>query len=148
MDLNPKGRGQGNKALGVAVALASARSHGMCEGCGAFTGGKLDPHHRQARGMGGVYRAAETVANNVRNLLMLCRPCHDKTEADSTWRECLGLGWRIPKWVEDPWEVPAYIHTVNGTGWWILTGDGGYQWSPRDKSLSYQLMPIERNDVE
>lgn len=114
--------------LETARLLARARSYGLCEGCREYTGGKLDPHHRQARGSGGVHRQAAEVANHVCNLLALCRVCHDKTEAGDTWAETEGLGWRIPKWVRDPWSVPAYIFTVNGRGWWLLTEEGGYKW--------------------
>lgn len=114
--------------LETARLLARARSYGLCEGCSQHTGGKLDPHHRQARGSGGVHRQAAQVANHVCNLLALCRPCHDKTEAGDTWRETEGMGWRIPKWVANPHEIPALIFTVNGRGWWKLTPDGGYEW--------------------
>ena len=114
--------------LATSKALARARSYGLCEGCGLPARSRLDPHHRQARGSGGVHRQAAEVANDVRNLLALCRVCHDKTEAGDTWAETEGLGWRIPKWVPDPFAVPAYIFTVNGRAWWLLTEDGGYKW--------------------
>lgn len=135
--------------LDVARAMGQARCYGMCEGCGRFVGiALLDPHHRQARGSGGVFRAAAEIANDVRNLLMFCRPCHDKTEHESTWRSCVGLGWRIPKWVDDPLSVPAYLHTVNGTGWYRLTGDGGYEWINRNKYdlLTYEV-DVERDSL-
>jgi hypothetical protein len=109
--------------------LVLARSWGMCEGCGKF-GKHLDPHHRQARGAGGVHGAAAEVANDVRNLLALCRPgCHDDTENANTWDLSEGLGWRIPHFVEDPLVIPALIHTVNGYAWWFLTDTNGYRWA-------------------
>jgi hypothetical protein len=110
----------------VAKALASARSYGLCEGCGIP--GHLDPHHRMTRGSGGVHGLAAHIANDVRNLLMLCRPCHDRTLADAA--PCIELGWVIERRSGvDPREVPAYIYTVNGKGWWYLTEDGCYRWA-------------------
>jgi hypothetical protein len=106
-----------------------ARSYGLCEGCGTF-GATLDVHHRLARGAGGVRRAAAEAANDVRNLLALCRhPCHERTEHADTWRECAALGWRFRHGLIDPRETPAYLFTVNGKGWWYLTENGGYRWA-------------------
>jgi hypothetical protein len=111
----------------VAKALASARSYGMCEGCGMFGG--LDAHHRMTRGSGGVHGGASDVSNDVRNILMLCRPCHDMTLTEVGEANLIGLGWVIERRAGvDPREVPAYIYTVNGKGWWHLTEDGGYRW--------------------
>lgn len=110
----------------VAKALAQARSFGLCEGCRAFSA--CDPHHRQTRGSGGVHGAAEKVSNDVRNILMLCRPCHDRTLTDTA--ACIEIGWVIERRAGiDPHGVPALIHTVNGHGWWYLTEDGGYEWA-------------------
>lgn len=109
----------------TAKAIAKARSYGLCEGCGLP--GTLDAHHRMTRGSGGVHRAAAAVSNDPRNLLMLCRVCHDRTLADAA--ACIALGWVIERRAGvDPHEVPAKIHTVNGCGWWRLTADGGYEW--------------------
>jgi hypothetical protein len=123
--------------LRQSAALARERSWGRCEGCGLPIHGRLDPHHRQARQAGGVHRAAAVIANDVRNLLALCRPCHDGTEDAERWQECIGLGWRIPKAHRDPLNVPALIHTVNGYGWWLLTEDGGYRWV--DRALDWRI---------
>jgi hypothetical protein len=124
--------------LEVSRALVRARSWGKCEGCGKF-GLHLDPHHRQARGAGGVHGEAAAVANEVRNLLALCRTCHDETEHAETWELTEAIGWRIPKYVTDPCKVPALIHTVNGYGWHTLTEDAGYRWidSSPDQRISY-----------
>lgn len=112
----------------VAKALAQARSNGLCEGCGIP--GRLDPHHRMTRGSGGVHRAAEAVSNDVRNLLMLCRVCHDQTL--NAAGHCIGIGWVVERRAGiDPRNVPALIYTVNGRGWWYLTEDVGYRWSHR-----------------
>jgi hypothetical protein len=113
--------------LDKARALARARAYGLCEGCRQSYGRGLDPHHRKARGSGGVHRTAAVIANDIRNILALCRPCHDMTEAADTWSETEGKGWRVPSW-GDPFTTPALIHTVNGYGWWLLTESGGYQW--------------------
>lgn len=113
-------------AFDVAKALAQARCYGLCEGC--CLPGPLDPHHRQTRGSGGVHGAAEKVSNDVRNILMLCRPCHDRTLSDAP--RCIEIGWVVERRAGvDPHGVPALIHTVNGHGWWYLTADGGYQWA-------------------
>lgn len=118
--------------------LALARSWGKCEGCGKF-GLKLDPHHRQARGMGGVHGDAAQRANDVRNFLALCRSCHDETEHAQTWDLTEATGWRIPHFVDDALVIPALIHTVNGYAWWDLTQDAGYRWIDSDPSqrISY-----------
>lgn len=118
-----------------AKALALARSYGRCEGCGLA--GRLDPHHRMTRGSGGVHGAAEAVSNDVRNLLMLCRICHDCTLNDAPG--CIRLGWVVERRSgDDPYDVPARIHTVNGYGWWYLTADGGYRW---DDALNLRDQP-------
>lgn len=114
----------------TAKKTAIARSWGQCEGCGADKGMGLDPHHRMTRGMGGVHQAAADVSNDPRNLLMFCRPCHDRTLSASTIAQCIADGWVIERRAGvDPREVPARIRTVNGYGWWYLTEDGGYNWA-------------------
>lgn len=116
--------------LDKARRLVAARSHGACEGCGV-RGQGMDPHHRKARGAGGVHGLAAAVANDVRNLLALCRRCHDTTEDGSTWRETQARGWRLTQW-QEVHTTPALLHTVNGHGWWLLTDDGGYLWVDMD----------------
>ena len=130
----------------VAKALASARSYGLCEGC--RIPGHLDPHHRMTRGSGGVHGAADGVSNDVRNLLMLCRICHDSTLADAPG--CIAIGWVIERRAGvDPRDVPALIHTVNGYGWWYLTENGGYRWAD-DLNLQpdYRITYKIKNDQE
>lgn len=110
----------------IAKAMAQARCWGICEGCGLP--GRLDPHHRMTRGSGGVHGAAYDVSNDPRNLLMLCRICHDRTLADAG--ACIKVGWVIERRAGvDPREVPAKIHTVQGYGWWFLTEVGTYRWA-------------------
>lgn len=132
----------------VAKALAQARCMGMCEGCGMF--GALDAHHRMTRGSGGVHRAASDISNDVRNILMLCRPCHDQTLTDVGAANCIGLGRVIERRAGvDPRDVPAYIYTVNGKGWWYLREDGGYQWADDlNLRVGYQLNYKIENDEE
>lgn len=120
-----------------AKSLAQARSYGRCEGCGLS--GLLDPHHRMTRGSGGVHGAAEAVSNDVRNLLMLCRPCHDSTLSAAP--EAIEVGWVVERRSgDDPYDVPARIHTVNGYGWWYLTADGGYRWDMQ-RNMDVGLAP-------
>lgn len=116
----------------MASALARARAWDHCEGCGMTISGRLDPHHRKARRSGGVHGLAARVANDVRNLLALCRVCHDRTEHADTWAETEALGWRMPSW-RDPFGTPALLYTVNGHGWWLLTEEGGYRWAGRER---------------
>lgn len=111
----------------AAKAIAQARSYGRCEGCGLA--GRLDPHHRMTRGSGGVHGVAATASNTPHNLLMLCRPCHDRTLAAETVPECIALGWVIERRSGlIPAELPAKIYTAQGRGWWLLRYDGGYDW--------------------
>lgn len=110
----------------IAKGIAIARAHHLCEGCRTFA--DLDPHHRMTRGSGGVHRAGSDVSNDPRNLLMLCRSCHDRTLTDAG--ACIAIGWVIERRSGvDPREEPAKIHTVNGYGWWYLTEEGGYRWA-------------------
>lgn len=120
-----------------AKALAQARSSGLCEGCGLP--GPLDPHHRMTRGLGGVHRVAASISNDVRNLLMLCRPCHDRTlEGGPNFAQCIADGWVIERRAGvNPVNVPANIYTVNGRGWWFLTADAGYLWFGEGNSTPF-----------
>lgn len=131
----------------IAKAIASARAHHLCEGCRAFTA--LDAHHRMTRGSGGVHGVAAAVSNDPRNLLMLCRGCHDRTLSDAA--ACIKIGWVIERRAGvDPRDVPAKIHTVQGHGWWYLTEQGGYQWADHlnlnpnfTLEYQYQDFPME-----
>lgn len=123
----------------IAKALAQARCWGICEGCGLP--GRLDPHHRMTRGSGGVHGTAYDVSNDPRNLLMLCRVCHDRTLADAG--PCIVLGWVVERRSGvSPYGIPAKIHTVNGYGWWYLTEDGGYEWADEHNLREALANPI------
>jgi hypothetical protein len=125
----------------VAKALVQARSFGRCEGCGALD--RLDTHHRMTRGSGGVHGAAAHASNDPRNLLALCGYCHNLTLHDAP--ACMRVGWVIERRSGvDPLEVPAFLNTVNGRGWWYLTEDGGYRWADElnlheGYALTYQV---------
>lgn len=75
-----------------------------------------------------MHGAAADTANDVRNILALCRACHDETEHGQTWDLTEAIGWRVPKFVVEPALVPALLHTVNGYAWHFLTLDVGYLW--------------------
>lgn len=126
-------------------ALAQARSFGQCEGCGLP--GRLDPHHRMTRGSGGVHGAAAATSNDVRNLLMLCRICHDRTLNDAV--ACMAVGWVIERRAGvDPRDVPAHIYTVNGRGWWHLTEDAGYRWDEAANMTPYYRLTYKIENEE
>jgi hypothetical protein len=81
--------------------------------------------------MGGVHSVAAQDANDPRNLLALCTECHEETEHAETWQLTEEIGWRIPKWVNDTYAVPALLFTVNyhpGPDWYRLGQMGEYQW--------------------
>lgn len=82
--------------------------------------------------MGGVSRAAAERINSPDNLLALCVVCHNKTEDASTWKQCIGLGWRLQRG-DEPAAVPALIQTVQGPGWWYLDDQGGYRWADLER---------------
>lgn len=130
-----------------AKKIAIARSWGQCEGCGADKGMGLDPHHRMTRGMGGVHGMAADVSNDSRNLLMLCRICHDRTLSASTVAQCIADGWVIERRSGvDPREVPAKIYTVNGHGWWRLLADGGYDWDDAANLVPFYALTYKREE--
>lgn len=133
----------------AAKSIALARSWGSCEGCGLAAGMGLDPHHRMTRGSGGVHGAAAAVSNNPSNLLMLCRGCHDQTLTMPY--PCIQVGWVIERRSGvDPASVPAKIYTPQGRGWWLLRGDGGYEWDDAANlqpfhTLTYKIENQEEN---
>lgn len=75
--------------------------------------------------MGGVSGVAATLSNDIRNMLAVCRRCHN--DIDNTPIEAQSRGWLVPHPI-DPYEIPVQAFTVNGYGWWLLTDDAGYQW--------------------
>lgn len=133
-----------DRAFEAAKALAQARSNGFCEGCGLP--GRLDPHHRMTRGSGGVHGAAIAVSNEVRNLLMLCRICHDQTLNDAA--ASIELGWVVERRAGIPSShIPAKLYTVNGYGWWFLTRDAGYLWFDEGNATPfYRLNYMIKNE--
>lgn len=83
--------------------------------------------------MGGVKGAAKTHSNDVRNLLALCRVCHDSVDAEPGLARA--VGWLVPHPI-DPYEIPVKIRTVNGPGWWYLLADGCFQWCDPDEAVA------------
>jgi len=83
--------------------------------------------------MGGVHGAAKTASNDARNLLALCRVCHDSVDAEPGLAR--SVGWLVPHPI-DPYEIPAKIRTVNGPGWWYLLADGGFRWCDPEEAVA------------
>jgi hypothetical protein len=123
-------------SLPDAAAVVAERSRGMCEVCGQRPG--VATHHRQPRQRGGVSGAGEHV-NRVACLLRVCAVCHDwlETQERGVAYE-LGLLVRRPT---DPATVPVWLATVNGEGWWLLHGDGSYEWQDGPEPV---VLPGER----
>jgi hypothetical protein len=75
------------------VAEVQERAAGYCEACAMPERGKMDLHHRQARGMGGSSSRDLDVAGN---LLYLHHRCHMWVHAHPKMsRE---HGWIVPSW--------------------------------------------------
>lgn len=98
-----------------------ARAWNRCEVCGNAPA--TDAHHRQPRGMGGVHGTAHTLAHRVSNGVAVCRPCHDRIDADAGTARA--NGWLIPH-PHNSSQFPALLFTVNGYGWWQLDDECGY----------------------
>lgn len=75
--------------------------------------------------MGGVHGVAKATSNDVRNLVALCRVCHDG--ADHRPGEARARGLLVPHPVPAH-DIPALIHTPQGHGWWHLLADGTFRW--------------------
>lgn len=73
-------------------AELETRSDGWCEaqfvGC---WGRAIDPHHRVVRGSGGVHGEAKERADELSDLVHLCRSCHRWTHAYPEAANALGL---------------------------------------------------------
>lgn len=109
-------------------AVLILRCWSRCEICGESTG--LDPHHRRGRGMGGVHGDAEVISLELSNFLAICRPCHDRIDAEPEFARA--RGWLIPRALPlDAVRVPAWIWTAQGRGWWWVGPPGipdGFEW--------------------
>jgi hypothetical protein len=101
--------------------IVAQRSAGRCERCGLP--GPTTVHHRVKRRRGGTWAPA--------NLLALCGDgttgCHGWVEAHPLNAQAHGLD--LPTGT-DPTTAEAYLWTVNGAAWWLLTDDGGYAEAP------------------
>lgn len=69
-------------------AAVVARDGGVCARCPAAAG--ADVHHRKARGMGGT---RDPRSSDPRNVVTLCRACHDGIESNRT--KALATGWLL-----------------------------------------------------
>lgn len=98
------------------------RSGDVCEVCRGVRGRAAQTHHRQARGMGGVSRAGLAV-NRPSALIRVCLSCHAWIESYRDAAEALGL--LVPR-PGVPGEVPAWLHTAYGRGWFSLDDEGCY----------------------
>lgn len=101
--------------------IVRARSMGLCEFC-QQQGNQT--HHRLPRGMGGVSRAGLFV-NLPSNLIRLCTLCHTTAEHEREWAFTVGL---LVRRGDDPAEVPVYLRSVQGSGWYHLLPDGCLSW--------------------
>ena len=93
-----------------AHAAVHERSFGRCETCGSSDAS--DWAHRILDGQGGP-KVPE-------NGLHQCRQCHQACESFHGYARA--GGWRLLN-TEDPTEVPVFLVTVDGAGWWLLTYD-------------------------
>lgn len=98
-------------------AVVRERSGGRCEGCRCCTATSWQ--HRVKRGQGGSWSPS--------NGIDLCGSgttgCHGDIEHNPDWAYLLGTGLRSGA---DVSTEPAYLHTIAGTGWWLLNEDGTY----------------------
>lgn len=92
-----------------------ARSTGVCERCGLFSGKEI--HHRLSRQMGGTRRAAINYASN---LVHLCSSCHRYVTEHPA--DAGGFGWVLRSW-QSPLEVPVQLAAH---GWSVLDDAGGF----------------------
>ena len=87
----------------------------MCEfGCGRRA---TNAAHRKRKGQGGLWSPV--------NLIDSCGSgttgCHGVLTVDPDYAKT--GGWEV-RADQDPEEVPVWLATVEGAGWWLLTFDG------------------------
>jgi hypothetical protein len=117
--------------------IARRRAWGVCEACGKRR--DVMTHHRQPRQMGGVSREGMAV-NRPSALVRVCQFCNDQLEVQQR-----GLAYELGLIVRRPTvpaEVPVWLHTINGTGWWLLSDEGDYQWV--DQPVPAQFLTVPR----
>lgn len=91
--------------------LVYARSHWVCERCGEARASEW--HHRQSRGVGGKWTAA--------NGLHLCTLCHMWVTREP--EKAKARGWVVES-ADNPAEIPVVLWPV---GLVLLDDQGGYQ---------------------
>jgi 5-methylcytosine-specific restriction protein A len=117
----------------------AARSGSMCELCGQRRA--VEVHHRRPRRMGGTRWAG---IHSLANLVHLDEVCHDWAEDRSVLADAAGVRL-VHRGDVDPAEVPVWLASVNGTGWYLLDptpADGGphlARWVDPD---DYGLPPV------
>jgi hypothetical protein len=110
-------------AFQTGAEVARKRAWGSCEVCGKRR--DVMTHHRQPRQMGGVSGVGLAV-NRPSALLRVCQFCNDQLEVQQRGLAYdLGLIVRRPT---VPAEVPVWLNTINGPGWWLLDDEGSYKW--------------------
>lgn len=102
--------------------IVRERSWGLCEVHGSHVG--IQTHHRLPRGMGGVSRQGLFV-NRPSNLLRVCLDGHREIEHERDWAFTMGY---LVRRGDDPAEVPVFLRSVQGTGWYNLLPDGNLSW--------------------
>lgn len=102
--------------------IVRQRSWGLCEVHGSHVG--IQTHHRLPRGMGGVSRDGLFV-NRPSNLVRVCLAAHDEIEHQREWAYTMGY---LVRRGEDPAEIPIWLQSVNGVGWYHLHADGDMRW--------------------
>ena len=115
----------------AARALCKARAMGRCECC-QHEG--TDAHHREHRGMGGVFGAGAEQSNTAANLVWLCRRCH--SWAHSKLRDARARGLYVPHGARMPALVPVRLWTAGaGKGWWLLDDEPIYRYPDNETYL-------------
>lgn len=96
---------------------------GRCEICGipAPVGSGAQAHHRLPRGTGG---SADPIKGQASNGLWLDLACHQMVEENDP--EVYVMGWKV-RHGHLPVDIPVFLLTVYGRGWWLLDDVGCYQ---------------------
>jgi hypothetical protein len=103
--------------------LVWRRCGGLCERCCRAPTDGLDPHHRDARRMGGTRVETAPWINLPSNLTGLCRPCHDWVEGHR--EQGLREGWLVRRSTAEQLRGVTKIPVADLRGRaWILTDDG------------------------
>ena len=124
---------QPNEAL--AREIVDARAYGRCEGCRCCPGRTFQ--HRRKRSQGGLWLPS----NGVRLCGSGTTGCHGDVD---TYFPAIGrlLGLGLGRG-DDERQTPAYLHSVAGSGWWLLNDDGTLTYVDVDEITPEQLTAAE-----